>query len=267
MEKVLALEKNPLFIQLYEELKYSLNSMKEKDLLRIFFALIKDSAIDTYKNKKDIVNAVTEFSKEKINYYKQAGIRKAFEEDFIKVKNFINNLPAAIKEKAELFRSLSKEEKVEVLISIVMGIIIFSIAAGGSDFEGGIPDLDIKIGGLGFNRSIWFHSIISGFTFEFLLRLSYKIINNVIEHLPENHHESWDKIKEFIEKNKNMTIAALWAGIAAHLIKDTGLIAGNFKSYSDLPVGLDMEYHKTFMSANGIASSIFAAKNINNSGK
>ncbi len=89
------------------------------------------------------------------------------------------------------------------------------------------------------------------------------MLNTVINHLPEEHHMIWDGIKDSIEKNKNTGIAALWLGIAVHLIKDTGLFVGNFQAYKDIPAGLKTEYHQAIMSANGLASAIFGTGKMN----
>lgn len=93
------------------------------------------------------------------------------------------------------------------------------------------------------HRSIWFHSITAGFTFEFLLRLGFKIIETVIEHLPVNHRHLWDRLAEFISRNKNMTIVAL------------------------LVVGLSTEFHKSIMGANGLASALIGVSNLKNNYK
>ncbi|MDH7604265.1 MAG: hypothetical protein QHH13_05125 [Melioribacter sp.] len=248
--------------QILDELKFALNSLKEKEINKIIISLIKNSAIDTYENKKQIVLDVNEFFKKKINDYKVKGFRRAFKDDFNSVINFSINLPDKIKNAYEYINKMSKQEKIEMLISILWGIIIFYAVSGGSDLEGGVPDLDIKLGGLGLHRSIWFHSIIAGFTLEFIMRLAFKTLLTVIDNLPENHHAVWDKLNDFIQKNQNLTVAAIWFGIAAHLIKDTGIIAGNFKSYSDLPASLSLEHHNLIMNANGVASALLGAGNI-----
>jgi len=265
MEIILNYQNTNTFNQLIAELKYALNSLNEKDLLKILLSLSKDSIKDTFRSKKEILIALKNMTSKKINEYRENGVINSLEKDFRTTKDFILNIPDKAKDSVSAFKKLSREEKIELLVSIILGLTIFFVAAGGSDIEGGIPDLDLKLGSIAMHRSIWFHSIIAGFTFEFLLRLAYKIIEIVIEHLPVNHHNLWDRIAEFISRNKNMTISALWLGIAAHLIKDTGLLTGKFKAYADLPVtGLSIEYHKAIMGANGLASSLIGVNNLKN---
>lgn len=262
MEAVFNLANIHKLNQILDELKFALDSLKEKDINKIFISLIKDSAVDTYEDKKQIFIDVNKFVKKKINDYKAKGFERAIKDDFNRVKNFSINLPDKIKATYAYINKMSKQEKIEMFISILWGIIIFYAVSGGLDLEGGVPDLDIKLGGIGLHRSIWFHSIIAGFTLEFIMRLAFKTLLIVIENLPENHLAVWDKINDFIQKNQNLTVAAIWFGIAAHLIKDTGIIAGNFKSYSDLPANLSMEHHNLIMNANGVASTLFGVKNI-----
>lgn len=267
MQLALNIHKEGNLNQLLFELNYALKSLSEEDLTKLFISLIKESFKDTYNNKKQVAISMKEFSIKKINEYKNKGIINAAKDDLIKVKDFVSNLPLQLKESINAFKKLSKDEKAEVILSLILALIIFFAAAGGSDLEGGIPDLDIKLGGIGMHRSIWFHSIIAGLTFELLLRIAYKIFLVIIGHLPAEHHLLWDKVKEFIEKNQNLTIAALWFGIAAHFIKDAGLLAGlymqtgNFKSYADFPASMNMQYHKAIMNANGLASALIGANN------
>lgn len=248
--------------QFLDELKYSLSQMKAKDLRKILLNLTLDSAKETYYNKKDILSGTAKSVNKKIRTYKTRGFKNALVDDFNRLKRFIHNFPEKYRHFINSINGLSKEQLVELIISMIFGIGIFFATSGGKDFEGGIPDLEIKVGGIGLHRSIWFHSIISGLTFEFVIRISFNMLNSVINHLPEDHHMIWDKIKDSIEKNKNLGIAALWLGIAVHLIKDTGLLVGNFQTYKDIPAGLKTEYHQAIMSANGLASTIFGTGNM-----
>jgi hypothetical protein len=260
-------EKIDLLNQLLDELKHSLNSLSDKDLTLILIELAKESAWEVYKDKEDIFKGAVGFTKKKITHYKEKGIEVALKDDIASVKAFIGKIPRKYKNFVDGVKAMKRKEKIEIIISIILGLAVYFVSAGGFDFEGGIPDTDITVGGIGMHRSIWFHSIIAGVTVEFIMRFAYKTLNVLIENLPENHHAIWDRIGNFIEKNQSLTIAAMWLGIATHLLKDTGLIAGNFKSYSDLPVGLSNEYHRAVMSANGLASTLFAAGNIKNRDK
>ncbi|MGK9475783.1 hypothetical protein [Melioribacter sp. OK-6-Me] len=262
METTINLEKNNAFQQIYDELKFSLSSLRNSELNSILIGLLKESAVDTYENKKTIVNKIYKKTSEKINKYKEATFKVAFKEDLLKLKTFLKNAPENISKIINSIKKMSKEEKIDLIISYLFALTIFLVAAGGTDIEGGIPDLDITIGGIGMHRSLFFHSILVGITFEFTMRFCYKIVQLVIENLPEDHHKIWDKIKLFIDKNKNLSIAALWLGISVHLIKDTGIVTGNFKPYADLPISLKTMHHKIILTANGVGSSIIGIENL-----
>lgn len=262
MEATINLENNNSFQQIYDELKFSLSSLRNSEINSILIGLIKESAVDTYENKKTIAKNIYKKTNEKIKKYREATFKVAFKEDIDKLKTFLINTPENIKRIFDDIRKMSREEKIDLIISYLFALTIFLAAAGGTNFEGGIPDLDITIGGIGMHRSLFFHSILVGITFEFIMRFSYKILLLVIENLPENHHQIWDKIKLFIDKNKNLSVAALWLGISAHLIKDTGIFMGNFKTYADLPISLETTHHKITLTANGVSSSIIGIENL-----
>lgn len=141
-----------------------------------------------------------------------------------------------------------------------MTLGIFFAAGGGLDFEGGLPDTDIAVGGIGAHRSIYTHSILLGFGVEFTARFGIMNLNELRHRLPADHHPAWDKIYHFMDSNKHLFIGAMWVGIGTHLLKDSGLFIGNSKPYADLPVSMPMDAHNGMFAANGVASAVFGAQ-------
>ena len=54
----------------------------------------------------------------------------------------------------------------------------------------------------------------------------------------------------------------MWAGISAHLIKDSGILGHGFKPYNGLPIELSVTTHQSLFAANGAASAVFAYNDI-----
>lgn len=268
--------------QIVDELIYSLKkTLSDEDLLQLCSFIIKESGGQTYKSKKDTTlqlfnslkkytNRAYSFSKNKIKKYNDNGFEKEFNSDFNQASETLKDAPDNIigfgrKVKTNIeninqnFLMKSKEEKIELISVGLMGVLIFYASAGGEDFEGGIPDLDLNLG-IGFHRHFISHSIIMGFIVEFLMRAGIEIINKSYHNLPDAHHEFWDKSHDYINKYKGVAIGAMWAGIGAHLLKDSGLLGHGVKAYTGIPIELSMNTHKALFAANSAASAMYSYK-------
>jgi hypothetical protein len=82
--------------------------------------------------------------------------------------------------------------------------------------------------------------------------------------LPNGHHSFWEKSNNYINKHKGVAVGAMWAGIGAHLLKDSGIFGHGVKPYVGLPLEMSMEAHQGLFAANGAAASIFAFNDMNN---
>ncbi|MBL7471365.1 hypothetical protein [Robertkochia sediminum] len=92
---------------------------------------------------------------------------------------------------------------------------------------------------------------------EFVMRSGIGLIQQTYDHLPEEHHPFWDKAYYYINKHKGIAIGAMWAGLSAHLLKDSGIFGHGVKPYTGIPFEMSMETHQGVFAANGIASSLF----------
>lgn len=266
--------------QIYRELLFSLKkTWSEENMFELICLITKECGSQTLNSKKEktvsffksvgnISGRAFNATKVKIDAYKNNGFKAEFAADSKVVNKLIEDTPQKIKnfnEKSILslkklnanFLQKSKEEKLNLMASGLMSILIFYASAGGEDFEGGIPDLDLDLG-VGFHRNIFSHSIISGLIIEFLMRSGIEILNKSYTNLPVNHHLFWDKVNDFTNSNKNLAIGSMWAGISVHLIQDAGLNQATTKPYSGLPFEMSMDAHQGLFAANGTASAIFA---------
>ena len=121
------------------------------------------------------------------------------------------------------------------------------------DIDGGFPDLDIALGGLGAHRSPLTHSIISAALVETMVFSTVRAANITYRYLPEEHDSFWDNIDKFGDWGHAFASGAC-TGIAYHLLLD-GTLDGN-KALVGLPFSMPMEGHNAFFVANAAAEAI-----------
>lgn len=249
-----------LFNQLFEELKFALSGLTQDELKDIFTDSVKLAARSTYESKKKSIKATGAWLAKTYDRYNKDGVLNSINTDAIKTKDYLLALPQKSQQMYQTFVQLKKQDQTEVIAIIVFTLSIFFVAGGGLDMEGGIPDTDIALGGIGMHRNILSHTILAGLTVEFAARFMIKILDRLHNRLPENHHIVWDRVNAFIEKNKELGIAAMWFGIGAHLLKDSGIIVGNVKPYVGIPGSMPIEAHQGLFAANGVVSSMFGIR-------
>lgn len=252
-------EKRLLFQQLFDELKFALRDLSSSELQEIFFESSKIAVKATYQSKERAVKNSIVFLKKNINRYKTEGFVQSLKTDGKKAADFVYNLPEKVKSIYNNFLKLDREKQIEVVAITIITSAIFFTAAGGSDFEGGIPDTDIALMGIGHHRNIVTHSILIGLGIEFTGRFTILVLDKIRKRLPQDHHLIWDKVYLFMDNNKGLAISAMWLGLGTHLLKDTGIIAGGMKPYSDVPFQMSMESHQGLLAANGFASTLFGS--------
>src|ERR1035437_3138071 len=203
-----------------------------------------------------------QFVKKHAYRYKTEGVLNSLQNDITKAGNFVSELPEKSRLLYDKFIALPKDKKIEVVAITILTAAIFFASAGGSDIEGGLPDTDIAIGGIGVHRNIISHSILIGLGVEFTGRFGILILSRMRDRLPDNPHPAWGRVYMFLDNNKELAIAAMWAALGIHLLKDSGLIMGGFKPYTGIPTHLSAQSHQGLFAANGIASGIFTGEGI-----
>lgn len=162
--------------------------------------------------------------------------------------------------KLAAFRALSLAEKKDIVVSGFLWLGTFFLVGGGLDFEGGAPDLDIKVGGIGQHRNLISHTILLGLFLEFLLRLAVGLFRAGKEYLPQEKSLIWKQVKKiaiFLEKNENVLVSGMWTGLAVHLLKDASLGAARTKPYTDIPFSMPTEAHQALFAGNSFFSFLF----------
>lgn len=162
--------------------------------------------------------------------------------------------------KLAAFRALSLAEKKDIVVSGFLWLGTFFLVGGGLDFEGGAPDLDIKVGGIGQHRNLISHTILLGLFLEFLLRLAVGLFRAGKEYLPQEKSLIWKQVKKiaiFLEKNENVLVSGMWTGLAVHLLKDASLGAARTKPYTGIPFSMPTEAHQALFAGNSFFSFLF----------
>lgn len=254
-----------IFNQLLSELKFALKDLTTQELCDILLKASGQSLKATYDSKKQSLKNIASLSQKAFSYakqnaarYKTDGFRESAINDIKRAGAYASSIPSRLRGFYDNFLSLPREKQIETVAMAVLMTAIYLTCCGGLDAEGGLPDMDITLAGIGHHRSLFSHSIILGLGVEFSGRLMILVLGKIRDRLPENHHPGWDKTYEFIDRNKGKAIAAMWLGIGTHLIKDSGLFAGGLKPYSDLPLHMSKGAHQATFAMNGIASGAFA---------
>ncbi len=177
--------------------------------------------------------------------------------------NTKDNIIETIDYKVETFKTMSTENKKEILISGILWTATVLVAGGGTDFEGGIPDLDIKIGGIGNHRNVFSHTILVGLFFEFFIRLLIKLLKHGREFLPDDKSGIWKYIEKFadiIDENETILISGMWVGLSIHLLKDANIFADRTKPYVGIPKTMKMKSHQNMFAGNSFLSFLFGER-------
>jgi len=146
-----------------------------------------------------------------------------------------------------------KDNPKETAPQLFAGFLGFLAGSGGLDGDGGIPDGDLFFG-IGFHRSILFHSIIAGMCIETITCSVLHLAGVMHKNLPEDHDLFWDNAHQFGDRILKALANGASVGIAYHLFVDATIDGG--KAYSDLPFSMSMEGHETMMGVNAAAEGI-----------
>ena len=155
---------------------------------------------------------------------------------------------------------MSKQSPEDAALAFFSSIVGFY--SGGGTGDGGIPDLDLVFGGIGWHRSIFTHSIIAGIVVETSVLSLLDLVATVHDNLPEKHAEFWDQLLKHSTTTSESFVTGASLGIASHLGIDTFI--DGFTPYKDLPISLPMEVHQTLMGLNAGAEGLHAVDRIFN---
>ncbi len=133
------------------------------------------------------------------------------------------------------------------------------------DGNGGVPDTDITIFGIGDHRSLFTHSIIAGIVVEGAILALADLAGIVCDKLPPGERsEFWDQISRTKDQIAHHLAAGTSAGIAYHLAVDATLQPA---AYKDLPLSMPMEAHQALFALNAAVEAQDASKRVETTGE
>ncbi|AEH51223.1 hypothetical protein [Pseudothermotoga thermarum] len=207
------------------------------------------------------------------SYKALKALAKYFKESFQAkgIKGILIEAPIRAKNKAvekinqfwKDWKSMDEKERFDKLLGYVVFGISAVITGGGFDFEGGIPDTDIKLGGIGSHRNLLSHTIIIGFISEFAIRFVTQL---AVEAEKEEIAENLPFIKllaEFSRKYQDYLVNGMWFGLFVHFLKDSKIFSSSrTKPYVGLK-NLTVKQHKQIFAANAFTSMAFSVGKAN----
>ncbi|WGS65196.1 hypothetical protein [Marinitoga aeolica] len=257
-------------LEIKEDLILMINNLKESDFNEILIDSFKESIYFTFTNKGHqlikIIKSIPKVIKSTSEFLKSIKIEDIKKFKFKKLlyipKNILSESKKIIQEKYTEFNNLTFKEKKGKIVNVLLFSLMTLITAGGVDLEGGVPDLDIKLFGIGGHRNIFFHSIIIGFILEFSLRFILKLVQKSKEYgyLPSNIF--WKTIYN-LSLREDVLVNGAWIGLSLHFFKDANIFGGRVKPYSGIR-GKSMSFHKRLFATNGLIAGIFGIKKKDN---
>ncbi len=137
--------------------------------------------------------------------------------------------------------------------------------SGGLDGNGGVPDTDIPLLGIGAHRSVFTHSIIAGTLVEGAILAIADLADVVCEELPASRRDPfWGRLIEVKNDIALQLAKGVSAGISYHLAVDATLQPG---AYHGLPGDLPMEAHQMLLAINSAAEGIDIVHKENTTGE
>lgn len=158
-------------------------------------------------------------------------------------------------ETLSLMRQQLTEHPAEAGSRLLIMMLASVVVSGGTDADGGAPDLDLMFG-IGAHRSILSHSIIMGTTLETAISATFRLIQVIYQNLPPEHDPFWDAAIVRVDDVLQHIKIGSSIGMAYHLFVD-----GTFQeaAYKDLPISMPMEFHEGILVANAAAEAVNAA--------
>jgi len=265
---------------LYDEFKYAWERTSNKEKKEWAKESLKLFSKVTLRRGKGLIKSIGWFimglGMESVNFGVAIYNKKGYshlKDRTGKVVKFVKEATVKSKDVSKNIYNLLKNNPKETAPIMFLGILGFFMGAGTEigektfyDIDGGIPDLDWKVGEmtgidiLG-HRSPFFHSIISAAVLETLVFSSVKAINIMHSKLPDEHDSFWDTV---VSKNDwaKAFVTGACTGIAYHLLIDGTLDGGG--TLRGLPFSMTQESHQAFFITNAAAETIdLNKKNIN----
>jgi hypothetical protein len=158
-----------------------------------------------------------------------------------------------VRDKATPLINDLRRDPANVAPDLLIGALAFYAGGGGLDGDGGGPDIDIPLLGIGAHRSVFTHSIVAGAVVETALYSLIDFIGVAYRYLPEGHDQRWALIHDRLGRAATASAKGASLGLAYHLGVDGVVQPG---AYHGLPFEMPMAGHQAILTANAIAEAL-----------
>lgn len=247
------------------ELQIAVAQMPAKEISRWSCGVIKNLGLNTVRRAKSayrLADRVTSGAGDELALFarhaREGEVRQYLHAKKNSVKELISSAGNGMKSIVRLLKENPKQGAVQIA-TFVLG---FYAGSGGLDGDGGIPDLDLALGGAGMHRSPITHSIAIGILLDSLALSLIELIESVYLYLPERHSVLWDRI--VLQSSAVITIftGAASLGLAYHFLVDSLVDTG--KAYVGMPFSMPQEMHQAIMLANAVIEGADAVHKLGN---
>lgn len=152
-----------------------------------------------------------------------------------------------------------RDDPMAETLKLVALALVAITSSGGMDGDGGLPDIDIPLFGIGAHRSPFTHSILIGAGLETLVGTVIRLILATHTKLPKKHDPVWDEFARHGPELLYSISRGVSLGIAYHLLVD-GLVQP--APYHGLPIPMPLEVHQAIQAANGFAEGLDSFRRI-----
>lgn len=247
-------------LQLLSELRDALRRMSAADAIDIGASIPVDVAQGLYRRGRNLTTTlgrVASFSYSHASAGVEAWQRKQFHDHLgstlEKARTWGSSQAAAGSARIASFRD---DPVGEGLCLLAMALAALA-SSGGLGGDGGLPDIDIPLFGIGAHRSPFTHSVLIGAGTEALVALLIRTVIRVRGKLPGAHDPVFDTFAAHGNELLDAISRGVSIGLAYHLLVDA---LAQPAPYHGLPVPLPLEVHQAVLAANGVAEAVDAVR-------
>lgn len=247
------------FERMAQELNYAIRHTSGADMTKLMGYLTSDGGSAIVRRFTGLWDLAGKMIVGTVN--EMEGMLKAYSADQLaehlgnRVGTASGKITLAVSSGAKSLSSLASELKSnpsEAAPKLLVLVLSSVAVSGGVDGNGGVPDLDIPLMGIGAHRSPFTHSILIGSLLETALLLLSRIVLCVHKNLPADHDPLWEEISRQSVSILNSAGKGASIGIAYHLMVDAIVQPG---TYHGLQFDMPLETHQTILAANSVAEA------------
>ena len=247
------------FEQMAEELAFAIRRTSSADLYPLLGHLIKDGSSAVTRRVGNVFNlvgsvanglysevagAIDATSKDRLGTHLVERGERAFEVSSHAVKSGADAISSIYLQLVDQ----PAEAGPKLLILVLSSLVV----AGGVDGDGGLPDMDIPLMGIGAHRSLFTHSILIGSALEAAVLLLTRLVLCTHKNLPYDHDLLWDSIATHSVGLLGSAGKGASIGLAYHLMMDSIVQPG---TYHGIPFEMPLEAHQAAFAANSMAEA------------